>query len=189
MPIIILLVGVCWCRGCTDLLRVHLSGVCRKAMRQVRQWGTLWRRLDTPIWDVLTGPMGTGKVVGLKPSCQYLSKRKTGWSPGECIPRVGLRASESIWTRPDSPDLGEGCCLGAGGGGGVAAVCTQHAENPTCDHYEKDSAKWRHESQRKNSETDQPTNGQKTHACFLPALRDDPKSGGARNRPHPLSAF
>lgn len=47
--------------------------------------GKSMERLDTPIWDVLTGAMGTGKVVGLKPSCQYLSKRKTVGGPLENV--------------------------------------------------------------------------------------------------------
>ena len=33
VPTIILILGVCRCRGCIDLLWVHLSGLCGKAMR------------------------------------------------------------------------------------------------------------------------------------------------------------
>lgn len=63
---------------------------------------------------------------------------------------MGLRARKAF-ELAQIPHIKEGCYLGVGGGGGVGvvAVCTQHAENPTCNHYEKDSAKWRREEPKK----------------------------------------
>lgn len=149
--------------------------------------GKSMEKTGHPIWDVLTGPMGTGKVVGLKPSCQYLSKRKTVGGPLENVSLEWGWGWVKAFELAQIPQIKEGRYLGVGGWWwrqfAHSMLKTPHAITVRKTVLNGDV--------RAKERTLKPTSqlSKKTHALFLPTLRDDPKFGGARNRPHHFSTF